>query len=340
MKKTAAETAATAPTSVAPGADGGERVHERRPVWAADAVRLAELGVSRTEIGQRVGVSASRVSFVLKQCGAPAGRPGRRQSPRVDARRARVRELYRHHSIEEIARHEGVAVKTIWADVDELATQGVLEKRPPGYRRDFDAAAIEARDARAAARIEAGDSLEEIARDEGVAATTIWRALKARGVRFRRPGRRPRYLVGDRRRRKTCERPGCEETFVVYPCDEHRRHYCTFRCRTLDLWRTGRVSRALLASFGARARKSRLCRWAGSKPPAEGGRRGRPPAALSDEQCATIAKLHARGWGRRAIVAQLDELGMPASERAARNELERLNREQAATHRPLSLPLD
>lgn len=279
--KTASETAPAARSRIAGGA-------ERVPEWAAEAVELAESGWTRTAIAARFGVSVSRVSFVLKRCGLGAGWPGRRPSAAVAERRARVGELIPRHSIEEVARREGVAAKTIWSDVDELARQGVLEKRPRGYRLDFDAAAIEARDARGAARIQAGDSLEEIARDEGVDPTTIWRALKARGVRFRRPGRRPRYLVGDQRRRKTCERPGCEQTFVVYPCDEDRRHHCSDRCEALELWRTGRVSPQLLEGPGRGAMRSRwFGRWRGR----EAGKLGGRPRGYSEDQARRVLEL-------------------------------------------------
>jgi predicted transcriptional regulator len=246
------------------------------------AVAMYERGASLGEVASTFEVTPQAVWRWLKKRGVQRRAPGRRPDPRVARRRVRVAAAYVERSIAELAAAEGVSSKTIETDLEVMG----VPRRPQGYTRAHDAKAAAARASRAARRYTAGATLAEIAADEDVYPSTIWQDLKRHGVGRRRPGRRGRNVVGDRRPRKECARPGCTRTFVVYPCDEARRGHCSDRCEALELWRTGRISEALLITPAMRKRwkgrwtLGRLKRSGGHK---KGERKARAVAAAALE---------------------------------------------------------
>jgi DNA-binding XRE family transcriptional regulator len=108
----------------------------------------------------------------------------------------------------------------------------------------------------------------------------------------------------------------CEYCGEVFRPDENRRHYCPGTTHgQLARWeRLTDIPDAVLKALPSRARQKKLGKKRGRE---FGHLGGRPAAMLTDEQRAEVEKLHARGWGRRAIAGHL-----LVSERAVRNALD------------------
>ena len=289
------ETASGMAPAAATSLQGARDQHDPRYLRAAE---LYDRHRSLARVGVELDVTPQTVAKWLDRLGIDRQPPGRRPTEAVAARRRRVAELYRtgDHSIDDLARREGVSPRSIWADLAALK----IERRPQGRKRAYSATASAELQRRAVERYTAGDTLDEIARDEGVWPQTVWRHVRP-FVDMRRAGRRPRHVVGDRRPRRECERHGCKRTFVAYPCESGRRHYCSQSCRALDHFRIGRVSPALLETFGGRARSRWLGRWRGRENGKLGGQRRR----YTDEQADHVRALKQahKDWGRASLSA-------------------------------------
>jgi transcriptional regulator with XRE-family HTH domain len=107
----------------------------------------------------------------------------------------------------------------------------------------------------------------------------------------------------------------CKYCGEMFRPDENRHEYCSGSHAQLARWkRLTDIPDAMLAALPPKARQV----WFGRKKGREAGHLGgRPAAALTDIQRAEVEKLHARGWGRRAIANHL-----VVSERAVRNALD------------------
>ena len=264
------------------------------------------------------------------------------------ARRRQVAQLYPEQSAPQLARRFGVSHPTILADLKAL---GIARARacprpkyppatsrpcaqcgspftPPNNRPERKFCSARCSDRAKAERAQpamtlperrervlflyaCGLSYAEVAEELGIDAMTALRDVRALG-RSSRPAHRRRRLV------KVVSPTGAEAWRL--PSQAQRYRFLGQGDWARYRWEHRfeaemNLEPVMRAGWPGRARQKGLGRMHSTKPPSAGARkRGRPAAAITNEQRADVERLAALGWGRRQIAERLK-----ISERAVRN---------------------